>query len=157
LGSDVGCSQDSSEDVDVAAKAVALAEKAKWDEANEACLSCLLNVLSNCLFDVYSGFTSVKGLWTELDNEFSKVDNGNESFTTENYLNYKMAKGRSVMEQLQEIQLLIRDLVQYFCVLPDSFQVNAILTKLSPSWKSVQGTLTELSATSPHEEANNSH
>jgi hypothetical protein len=144
-----------SDDTDVAAKAIALAEKAKWDKANEACLSRLLNVLSNRLFDVYSGFTSAKGLWTELDNEFSEVDNGNESFTTENYLNYKIADGRSVMEQLKEIQLLVRDLIQYSYVLPDSFQVNAILAKLPPSWRDFvtsrrhmkkQITLTELSA-----------
>lgn len=147
--------QAASDDSDDAAKAAALAEKVKWDEANEACLSRLLNVLSNRLFDVYSGFTSAKGLWTELENEFSEVDNGNESFTTENYLNYKMVEGRSVMEQLQEIQLLVRDLVQYGCVLPDSFQVNAILAKLPPSWRDFvtsrrhmkkQMTLTELSA-----------
>jgi hypothetical protein len=95
----------------------------------------VLNVLLNHLFDVYSDFTSAKGLWTEIENEFTEVDNGNETFTTENYLNYKMAKRRSVMEQLQEIQLLVRDLVQYGCVLPDSFQVNAILAKLPPSWR----------------------
>jgi hypothetical protein len=59
------------------------------------------------------------------------------------------------MEQLQEIQLLVRDLVQYGCVLPDSFQVNAILAKLPPSWRDFvtshrhmkkQMTLTKLSA-----------
>jgi hypothetical protein len=97
----------------------------------------------------------VKGLWTKLENEFSEVDNGNESFTTENYLDYKMAEGRSIMEQLQEIQLHVRDLVQYGCVLPDSFQVNAILAKLPHSWRDFvtsrrhmkkQMTLTELSA-----------
>jgi hypothetical protein len=89
-----------SDNADDATKATALAVKVKWDKANEACLSRLLNVLSNRLFDVYSGFTSTKRLWTELENEFSKVDNGNVSSTTENYLNYKMAEGRSVMEQL---------------------------------------------------------
>jgi hypothetical protein len=144
-----------SDSTDDAAKAAALAKKAKWDKVNEACLSRLLNVLSNRLFDVYSGFTSAKGLWTELENEFSEVDNGNESFTTENYLNYKMAERRSVMEQLQEIQLLVRDLVQYGCVLLDSFQVNAILAKLPPFLRDFmtsrhhmkkQMTLTELSA-----------
>jgi hypothetical protein len=66
-----------------------------------------------------------------------------------------MVEGRSVMEQLQEIQLLVRDLVQYGCVLPNSFQVNAILAKLPPSWRDFvtsrrhmkkQMTLTELSA-----------
>jgi hypothetical protein len=50
------------DDSDDAAKVAALAEKAKWDEANEACLSRLLNVLSNRLFDMYSGFTFAKGL-----------------------------------------------------------------------------------------------
>jgi len=67
--------------------------------------------------------------------EFSEADNGNESFATESYLNYKMSEGRSVMEQLQEIQLLVWDLVQYNCNLPDSFQANAILAKLPPSWR----------------------
>jgi hypothetical protein len=65
-----------------------------------------------------------------------------------------MAEGMSVMEQLQEIQLLVRDLVQYGCVLPDSFQVNAILAKIPSSWRDFvtsrrhmkkQMTLTELS------------
>jgi hypothetical protein len=63
--------QAASDDSDDAAKAAALTEKVKWDEANETCLSRLLNVLSNRLFDVYSGFTSAKSLWTELENEFS--------------------------------------------------------------------------------------
>ena len=74
------------------------AEKAKWDEENQACLSRLLNVLSNRLFDVYSSKTSAKELWNEVKNEFSEADNGNESFTTESYLNYKISEGRSVME-----------------------------------------------------------
>jgi len=70
-----------------------------------------------------------------IEAEFSEADNGNESFATESYLNYKMSEGRSVMEQLQEIQLLVWDLVQYNCNLPDSFQANAILAKLPPSWR----------------------
>jgi hypothetical protein len=92
--------QATSDDSNDAAKVAALADKAKWDEANEACLSRQLNILSNLLFDVYFGFTSAKGLWTKLENEFSKVENGNESFIMENYLNYKMVEGRYVMERL---------------------------------------------------------
>lgn len=65
-------------DADATAKAAAQAKKAKWDEANQACLSRLLNALSNRLFDVYSGKTSAKELWDELKNEFSEADNGNE-------------------------------------------------------------------------------
>ncbi|XP_062213861.1 uncharacterized protein LOC133914915 [Phragmites australis] len=76
-----------------------------------------------------------KDIWDELESKFSEVDNGNESFTTENFLNYKMYEGRSVMEQLQELQLIVKDLVQYNCILPDNFLVNAILAKLSSSWR----------------------
>jgi hypothetical protein len=117
-------------DANAAARATTEVKEAKWDEANQACLSQLLNVLSNRLFEVYSASTSTKVLWAELENKFSKVDNGNESFATESYLDYKMSEGMSVMEQLQEIQLLVQDLVQYNCNLPDSFHVNVILTKL---------------------------
>jgi hypothetical protein len=99
------------DDANAAAKATVQAEKAKWDETNQACLSRLLDVLSNRLFDVYSASTSAKGLWAELENKLSEVDNGNESFATESYLDYKMSEGRSVTEQLQEIQLLLGDLV----------------------------------------------
>ncbi|KAF8715182.1 hypothetical protein HU200_027737 [Digitaria exilis] len=122
-------------DADDAAKATAKETKEKWDEANQACLSRLLNVISNRLFDLYSKFESAKALWTELESEFSEVDKGNESFATESYLKYKMVEGRSVMEQLQELQLLVRDLVQYNCLLPDNFQMNVILAKLPPSWR----------------------
>nr|CAB3471194.1 unnamed protein product [Digitaria exilis] len=122
-------------DADDAAKATAKEAKEKWDKANQACLSRLLNIISNRLFNLYSKFESAKALWTELESEFSEVDNGNESFATESYLNYKMVEGRSVMEQLQELQLLVRDLVQYNRLLPDSFQVNAILAKLPSSWR----------------------
>jgi hypothetical protein len=143
------------DDANAAAKATVQAEKAKWDETNQACLSRLLDVLSNRLFDVYSASTSAKGLWAELENKLSEVDNGNESFATESYLDYKMSEGRSVTEQLQEIQLLLGDLVQYNCNLPDSFQMNAILAKLPPTWRDFvtarrhmkkQLTLSELSA-----------
>lgn len=59
------------------------------------------------------------------------------------------------MEQLQELQLYVRDLVQYNCNVPESFQVNVILAKLPPSWRDFvmacrhvkkQMTLPELSA-----------
>lgn len=47
-----GVPEVAADDADVAAKATAEAEKAKWEEANQACLSRLLNILSNRLFDV---------------------------------------------------------------------------------------------------------
>ena len=66
-----------------------------------------------------------------------------------------MSEGRSVNEQLQQLQVYVRDLVQHNCNVLESFQVNTILTKLPPSCRDfVTGrhhvkkkmTLSELSA-----------
>ena len=109
------------------------AEMTRWEDANNSALARLLAVLSNRLFDVYVTFTNAKQLWDELNEKYSEGDNGNESFITAAYLNYKMVEGRSVMEQLHELQLHVCDLNQYDCLLPESFQVNVILAKLPSS------------------------
>ncbi|XP_062200700.1 uncharacterized protein LOC133903369 [Phragmites australis] len=74
-------------------------------------------------------------VWTELNDKYADSDNGNESFMVASYLNFRMGDGRSVMEQIHELQLIVRDLGQYGCVLPENFQINAILAKLSTSWR----------------------
>jgi hypothetical protein len=139
-----------SDDTDVAAKAAALAEKAKWDEANEACLSRVLNVLSNRLFDVYPDFISAKGLWTELDNEFFEVDNA---------MNHSQRKTTSTIKWLRE------------GLLWSSYRrFNSLLgtwSNMAASYQTFSGEFNTSKApaflarlcdfTSPHEEANNSH
>ncbi|XP_062230296.1 uncharacterized protein LOC133928014 [Phragmites australis] len=98
-------------------------------------LARLLAVLSNRLFDIYVGFGEARKVWTELNDKYAERDNGNESFMVVSYLNFRMGDGRSVMEQIYELQLIVQDLGQYGCVLPENFQVNAILAKLPTSWR----------------------
>uniref|UniRef100_A0A0A9B680 CCHC-type domain-containing protein n=1 Tax=Arundo donax TaxID=35708 RepID=A0A0A9B680_ARUDO len=108
--------------------------RARWEKANASALARLLAILFNRLFDVYVSFTEARKVWLELNDKYAESDNGNESFLVASYLNFRMGDGRSVVEQIHELQLIVRDLGQFGCVLLDGFQVNAILAKLPPSW-----------------------
>lgn len=70
----------------------------------------ILAVLSNMLFDVYVTYTEAKKVWTELNDKYAESDNGNESFLVASYLNFRMGDGRSIVEQIHELQLIMRDL-----------------------------------------------
>jgi hypothetical protein len=48
-----------------------------------------------------------------------------------------MVGDRSVVEQAHEIQLLVRKLVHFDCIMSDKFVVGGIIAKLPPSWRGV--------------------
>ncbi|XP_062193569.1 uncharacterized protein LOC133896967 [Phragmites australis] len=107
---------------------------ARWEKANGSALACLLAALSNRLFDVYMGFEEAQKVWSELNDKYAKNDNDNEPFMVASYLNFCIGDDRLVMEQIHELQLILRDLGQYGGVLLENFLVNAILAKLPTSW-----------------------
>ena len=51
----------------------------------------------------------------------------------EQYHDYKMTNGRSVVEQAHEIMSLVKELEHFSCVLPDKFIAGGIIAKLPPS------------------------
>jgi hypothetical protein len=108
--------------------------RTRWEKANGSALARILAVLSNRLFDVYVSYKEAIKVWTELNDKYAESDNGNESFLVASYLNFRMGDGRSVVEQIHELQLIAQDLAQFECVIPESFQVNSILAKLPTSW-----------------------
>uniref|UniRef100_A0A8R7QWU1 DUF4219 domain-containing protein n=2 Tax=Triticum urartu TaxID=4572 RepID=A0A8R7QWU1_TRIUA len=75
----------------------------KWKDADTPAVARLLSVFADKLFDVYVSYMNANKLWDELDQKYSKGDNGNESFITARYLNYKMVDGCSVMERIHEL------------------------------------------------------
>ena len=84
--------------------------RAHWKKANASNLACLLAVLSNKLFDIYVGFGEAWKMWSGLNDKYAEINNSNKSFMVTSYLNFRMGDGRSVMEQIHELQLIVRDL-----------------------------------------------
>ncbi|KZV16181.1 hypothetical protein F511_11857, partial [Dorcoceras hygrometricum] len=51
------------------------------------------------------------------------------------FLDYKMVNAKSVMNQVQEIQIIIHDLLAEGMEINEPFQVAAIIEKLPPMWR----------------------
>ena len=50
-------------------------------------------------------------------------------------MDYKMIDSKTVVTQLQELQVIIHDLLADGLIVNDAFQVAAIIEKLPPLWK----------------------
>ena len=58
-----------------------------------------------------------------------------KKFIVTKFLDYKMIDNKTVVTQVQELQVIIHDLLAEGLVVNDAFQVAAIIEKLPPLWK----------------------
>ena len=94
-----------------------------------------LNGLDNSLYNVYCIVATSKELWTTLDRKYKTEDAGMKKFIAGKFLDFKMVDTKTVINQVQELQLIIRQLEDEKLTLSESFQVAAAIEKLPPSWK----------------------
>jgi hypothetical protein len=80
-------------------------------------------------------------LWEILDRMYIESDDGHDLYVNEQYHEYMMVDGRSVMKEAHEIQLLVGELAHFECVLPNKFVVGGIIAKLPPTWRNFATTL----------------
>ena len=60
---------------------------------------------------------------------------GAKKFVVGKFLEYMMVDSKSVISQVQEIQLILHDIHAEGMLIGESFQVVAIIEKLSSNWK----------------------
>ncbi|CAL8121383.1 unnamed protein product [Prunus armeniaca] len=58
-----------------------------------------------------------------------------KSFVIGKFLKYAMVDLKTVIKQVEELQILIHDLLAEGCSITEHFQVGTIIEKLPPSWK----------------------
>ena len=113
-------------------------EGSAFDEADTLFRGCVISVLAENLVDSYVLLPTGKELWDGLEAQYGVSDAGSELYAMEQFLDYRMVKGRSVVEQAHEIHTLAKDLKNCSkespCVLPDKFVAGGIISKLPPSW-----------------------
>ena len=78
---------------------------------------------------------SAKELWESLDHKYKSEDAGAKKFLVGQFMNFKMVDSKSVISQVQELQLIIHGIHAEGMVISESFQVAAIIEKLPPAWK----------------------
>jgi len=58
-----------------------------------------------------------------------------KKFIAAKFLDYKMVDSKSVITQVQELQVIIHDLLAEGLAINEAFRVAAMIEKLPPLWK----------------------
>ena len=76
-----------------------------------------------------------------MDKKYKTEDVGLKKFVVGKFLDYKMLDTKTVISQVQDLQVILHDIHAEGMSLSESFQVAAIIEKLSPLWKELKNYL----------------
>ncbi|RVW73229.1 Retrovirus-related Pol polyprotein from transposon TNT 1-94 [Vitis vinifera] len=106
-----------------------------WKHSDFLCRNYVLNGLDNTLYNVYCSLKTAKELWDSLDKKYKIEDAGMKKFIVGKFLDFKMIDSKTVISQVQELQVILHEIHSEGMSLSDSFQVAAVIEKLPPLWK----------------------
>ena len=106
-----------------------------WKHADFLCKNYILNGLDNTQYNVYSSIKTSKELWDSLEKKYKTIDTGTKKFIVGKLLDYKMVDSKTMLNQVQEIQLIMHEIHAEGMFVSESFQVATIIEKLPSSWK----------------------
>ena len=106
-----------------------------WNHSDFLCRNYVLNSLENTLYNVYSPLKKAKELWDSLDKKYKTKDAGLKKFIVGKFLDFKMVDSKTVLSQVQELQVVVHDIHVEGMTLSETFQVAAFIEKLPPSWR----------------------
>ncbi|XP_023730226.2 uncharacterized protein LOC111877958 [Lactuca sativa] len=81
-----------------------------WKHSDFLCRDYVLNGLFDSLYNVYCVTKTTKELWESLDKKYKTEDVGTKKFVVARFLDYKMVDDKTVMSQVQELQVLLHDM-----------------------------------------------
>ena len=84
---------------------------------------------------MYSNKKTIKELWESLDRKYKTEDDGAKKFVVGHFLDYKMVDSKTVVNQVQELQVILYEIQVEGMMLSETFQVEAIIEKLPHAWK----------------------
>ncbi|KAL5563278.1 hypothetical protein UlMin_033025 [Ulmus minor] len=106
-----------------------------WKHSEFLCRNYVLNGLTDSLYNVYRDKKTAKELWEFLDRKYKSKDARSKKFVVGRFLDYKMVDSKSVISQVQEIQVILHEIHAEEMNLSETFQVVAIIEKMPPAWK----------------------
>ena len=106
-----------------------------WKHSDFLCKNYILNGLDNILYNVYNPIKMARDLWKSLDRKYKTKDAGMKKFVVGRFLDYRMVDSRTIISQVQDLQVILHEIHAKGMMLSESFQVVAIIEKLSPNRK----------------------
>ncbi|GJU21265.1 putative zinc knuckle (CCHC-type) family protein [Tanacetum coccineum] len=110
----------------------------RWINDDYICRHTIMNSLSDQLFDEYSVKTlNAKELWDELKLLYDE-DFGTNISHVNNYIQFQMVDGVSVLEQVHELHRIAGTITASGIHIDERFHVGVIISKLPASWKHIR-------------------
>ena len=106
-----------------------------WKHFDFMCRNYVMNALNNSLYNVYTIKKTAKELWESLDREYKTEDAEAKKFVIGQFLNYKMVDSKTMVSQVQELQVILHEIHAEGMMLSETFQVATIIEKLPLAWK----------------------
>jgi hypothetical protein len=103
-------------------------------ENDFVCKNYILNKLNDTSYCMYSLIKNAKTLWKTLNKKYKAKDDTWKKFIVIKFLDFKMVNSRTVMNQVQEFQLILYEIYVEGMSLHESFEVAIIIKKLPSSW-----------------------
>ena len=113
-----------------------------WKHGDFLCRNYVLNGLHDALYSVYCAKRTSKELWESLDRKYRTEDAGTKKFVVARFLDYEMVNSKTVMSQVQELQVIMHEIHAEGMIVSEPFQVAAIIHKLPSGWKEFKSYLT---------------
>ncbi|XP_009608717.1 uncharacterized protein [Nicotiana tomentosiformis] len=76
-----------------------------------------------------------KELWNALEKKYNTEDTGPKKFFAAKFLDFKMVFNKSVITQVQEMQVIVHDFLAEGMIINKAFKVAEFIEKLPPMWK----------------------
>ena len=92
-----------------------------WTQSDFLCRNYILNRLENNLYDIYSSYKTAKEVWEMLEKKYKTEDAGAKKFVIGKFLKYNMVDTKTVIKQVEEIQVLIHELHAEACAISEQF------------------------------------
>ncbi|BFG34706.1 hypothetical protein CerSpe_209800 [Prunus speciosa] len=105
---------------DTTIKAVAAADA--WYYADFLCKNYILNGLDNTSYNVYSPIKTTKALWESLEKKYKTEDASMKKFVVGRFLDFKMVDSKTVINQVQERQVIMHEIEVENMALSETFQ-----------------------------------
>lgn len=106
-----------------------------WNHNEYNCRNYILNALDDPLYDIYSSFATAREIWESLESKYKTEVACSKRFVVGKFLNFKMNDSKSVVKQVEELQIIVHELEVEGMGINSNFLVGSIIKKLPFSWK----------------------
>ncbi len=95
-----------------------------WKSSDYLCRNYVMNSLVDSLYNVYIVKKTAKELWESLEKKYKTEDTGSKKFVVGRFLDYKMVDSRTVISQVQEIQMILHEIHSEGMVVSEAFKLQ---------------------------------